>query len=49
MTTSLRLPSSSAGFLLGLLIDHEDGDSVFHRNVGRFPNYPEQPRGPYSS
>jgi hypothetical protein len=28
------LPPVSGGFLLSLLIDHEDGDSVFHRNIG---------------
>jgi hypothetical protein len=36
--------TSSAGFLLSILFDLEDGGDMFLRNVGLFPNYP--PREP---
>jgi hypothetical protein len=30
---------ASADFLLGSLLDREDGDGMFHRNLGLSPNY----------
>jgi hypothetical protein len=35
----LMLPSASACFSLGLLVDPEDGGDIFLRNVGLSPNY----------
>jgi hypothetical protein len=44
------LPSSSAGFLLGSLLQPEDGGDMFHKKVGFSPNYtPLHPRKPYYS
>jgi hypothetical protein len=49
-SAELSLPPVSAGFLLGLLFDLEDGGKMFMRNVGFSPNYGAmQPRRPYSS
>jgi hypothetical protein len=36
---SFSLLASSAGFLLGLLFDPENGSNVFLRNVGVSPNH----------
>jgi hypothetical protein len=41
---------ATAGFLLCLLFDREDGDSMFLRNIGLSPTYvymAVQPRRPY--
>jgi hypothetical protein len=35
----MDLPRISDGFVLGLLFDPEDGDSIFLRNVRLSPNY----------
>jgi hypothetical protein len=36
---SLDSPPASAGFLLSLLVDPEDGGDIFFRNIGLFLNY----------
>jgi hypothetical protein len=44
-TSKLSLLPASAGFLLGLLFDPEDGGNVLLRNMVFSPNYTElQPR-----
>jgi hypothetical protein len=48
--TVTSLQAGSAGFLLGLLFNAEDGGDMFLRNVGLSPNYKAlQPRRPYFS
>jgi hypothetical protein len=50
MCISLRLLPAYAGFLHGLLLDHENGGDMFFRNVGLPPNVTVlQPRRLYSS
>jgi hypothetical protein len=47
---NLRLPSASAGFLLGLLLDTENGADMFLQKFGLSPKYKAlQPRRQYSS
>jgi hypothetical protein len=42
---SLGLPPASAGFMLGLFFNPEDGDDIFLRNIELSPNCTDlQPR-----
>jgi hypothetical protein len=48
-SSGLRLQPASAGFLLGIHFDPEDGGDMFLRNIGLSPIYAAlQPRRYYS-
>jgi hypothetical protein len=48
--SKLNLPPASAGFIITLVFNPEDGGDMFLRNVGLSPNYtPFKPRQAYSS
>jgi hypothetical protein len=45
----LTLLSTSAGFLHGLLLDHEGGRDLFFRNIGLSPHTALKPKSQHSS